>query len=177
MEQLCFSSAISHSRNCRSWVPATTQRGLPGNPAASAQGLPGSRRTHGYASRRQAWARVSSGAQDGIAKLEASSTQSTTPWTCPSCFALCWNSPRGLSLTQQQSSSFLMWVECGDRVARGSAWAVTLLAAELLSADPLLYVQGGQGNRKGTLQGPEWGTWEGSQNTFPAAPLVCARIP
>lgn len=78
------------------------REGAPSSPAAYAQGLLVSRCTHSDASRWQGCDQVSPVAQDGTAKLEATASGKTTPWTSPSCFALCWNSPNGLSLALEQ---------------------------------------------------------------------------
>lgn len=89
MDGLHFSSAIFYSRGCHSVVPNCPWRWVAGSPAASAQGLPGSRRTHCDASRRQAWARVSRSTHDVTARHEGPRRGSTTARTGLSCFSLC----------------------------------------------------------------------------------------
>lgn len=129
--------------------------GLQSPAPPAAQWLPGTRLTHYDTSRRQACTQYSLGAHDGPDGVESSRKWKTTPWTGPSSFALCWRSPHGLSLIQEQSFTFQEWVEHKAGGARPGvlAWAVTLLAAGVLSAGVLLCVKGGQGIKKGKAAG------------------------
>lgn len=174
MEELRSSSAISHSRPCHSMLPAHLGEGRGQQLFRLCPGLPSSRCTNCDASRRHAWGRVTPGAQEGPARLEGCSKRSSTPGTAPSRFALCWHSPHGLSLPQEQSLTAL-W---GAGGARSPQLGGDPVSAGLLGAGLLLCLEGGQVNRKGTAAGGQGrGRWQGSQTAFPEALLVCARIP
>lgn len=149
MEGLCSSSAISHSRHCRSVVSASPGRGLAGSLAASTQGLPGSRHTlqclqeAGWGPGQPRCSRWTSQAQR-LHHGEHHSVDSSQSL----CSVLAQSNE--LSLPQEVCYHSVGWWAVGLEVSGFLDWAVTLLAAGLLGVGPLLCLQGGHVNRKGT---------------------------